>query len=186
MLELNLSEAIKLFVRTFYVVRRRHLDNFFSDWDSGNYEYEMRRLLQSHTLHELPDGMLSLFHPDKIHTPLPNYNDILRSLDMMTKMLTSTQVKWFGSCVFPMNLRFLTVADEMYDVTYLDERNWKLKYPLLPSAWRECIPDGQEDVFNHIAVVPSVDLAQRLRDLDFSKFVVIDHNGGILDVYDNE
>jgi hypothetical protein len=40
--------------------------------------------------------------------------------------------------------------------------------------------------FNHIAVVPSLDVAQNLRDLAFSQFIVVDSNGGVLGIYDND
>lgn len=187
MLELELKEAIKSFVSKFYIVRRRHLDRFFSDWDKGNYEFEMKFLTQTtKTLHELPGDLLSRFHPEKIKTPLVNYNDTLRCLDMMTDTLTSTEVKWFGVAEYPVDIRFLTVADEMYDVTYLDERNWQHKYALLPAAWRKAVPKGMDDIFNHIAVVTSLDMAQRVRELGFTQFAVIDRNGAVLGIYDNE
>lgn len=186
MLELDLEEAIKRFVGRFYIVRRQHLDKFFSDWDHGNYVFVMNHLLTTHVLYELPGGLLSRFHPEKIHTPLPHYNGILSCLDMMTDTLTSTKVKWCDVAEFPLEMRFLTVADVMYDVTYLDEMNWQHKYTLLPIAWRKTVLPGEGDVFNHIAVVTSLDMAQRVRNLPFSQFVLIDRNGAVIDIYDNE
>ena len=113
------------------------------------------------------------------------YTDTLRSLDMFTKMLSSSEVKWFGSADFPLNMRFLTVTDELYDVTYMDNSNWINKSAMLPIAWRQTVPRGQEDPFNHIAVVPSIEMAQKLQHLAFTQFVVLDSNGGVAGVYDN-
>ena len=80
----------------------------------------------------------------------------------------------------------MTTGDALYDVTYLDSSNWAHKYGLLPIAWKKCIPPGQDDPFNHIAVIPSLDVAQNLRDLAFSQFIVVGSNGGVLGIYDND
>ena len=186
MLECNLNEAVKKFVRTFRVVRRRHLDRFFHDWEKGVYQHTMKHLLGGKILHTHVDDILSLHFPGKLPSPLPTYNGTLKCLDMLSSALKSSEVVWYDVADFPLDMRFLTAADELYDVTYIDSSNWTLKYGLLPIAWKKCIPLGQEDPYNHIAVVPSLDVAQNLRDLAFSQFIVVDCNGGIEGIYDND
>ena len=102
---------------------------------------------------------------------MPTYNGTLKCLDMLSYALKSSEVVWYDVADFPLDMRFLTAADELYDVTYIDSSNWTLKYALLPIAWKKWIPPGQEDPYNHIAVVLSLDVAQNLRDLAFSQFI---------------
>lgn len=186
MLEIEMNEAVKKFVQTFRVARLRHLKHFFSDREFGVYKHTIEYMLSKQILHIQVDDIVSLAYPGKLPSPLPTYNGTLKCLDMMTQTLTSSEVVWFDTADYPLDMRFLTVGDEVYDVTYLDETNWMNKYALLPIAWKKCIPPGQNDPFNHIAVVPSVEMAQNLRDLPFSQFVVVNHSGGVLGIYDNQ
>ena len=186
MLEIELNEAVRKFVKTFRVARLRHLKNFFSDWEIGTYEHTIKHLMGNQILHKQVDDIVSIVYPGKLPSALPTYNNILRCLDALTGILSSGEVVWFDNADYPLDMRFLTVGDEIYDMTYLDSSNWTNKYALLPIAWKKCIPPGQEDPYNHIAVVPSVDMAQNLRDLPFTQFIVVDGNGGILGIYDND
>lgn len=186
MLDVELNEAIIKFVRRFRVVRRRHLDRFFREWDVGTYKHSMKCLLEDHVLHEQDKDVYSLVYPGKLPMALRDYEGVLRCLDMLTGTLKNSEVLWCDSADFPLEMRFQTIADELYDVAYMDERNWANKWGLLPLAWKRCVPPGEEDPINHIAVVSSVEMAQKLRDMAFSQFVVVDHNGAVLGIYDNE
>lgn len=185
MLEPDLVEAIKKFVKTFRVARLRQIKRFFSDWEPSTYRHAIDHLLSQNILHVHVDDIVSHVYPGHLSSPLPAYNGTLRCLDMLTGTLKSSEVIWFDTADYPLDMRFLTISDEIYDVTYLDSSNWMQKYALLPVAWKKCIPPGQNDPYNHIAVVPSIEIAQQLRDLDFSQFIVIDGNGGVLGIYDN-
>lgn len=187
MLELELKEAIKKFVKAFRVVRVRQINKFFDDWGKVRVEKEIRHLTESQILH--PQGTedyISLVRPEQRPNNLVSYHDTCRCIDMMVGLLHSGEVNWFDAADYPLNIRFLTAEDELYDVSYLDERNWSAKSVLLPIAWKKTIPEGQQDPVNHIAVIPNLDVAQNLRDVGFSQFVVVDYNGGILGIYDNE
>ena len=101
-------------------------------------------------------------------------------------VVKSSEVKWCGAAQYPMEVCFLTADDELYDMTWIDTSNMNNKWGLLQGTWQRLVPPGEEDCRNHIAVVPSTDVAQKLRDLPFSQFIVVDANGGILGIYDNE
>lgn len=186
MLELSLRDAIRKFVKTFGVIHRRHLNNFFvDDWGTLSCKRVIIDMLDVKELYQFSGDILSFCHPDQMHCSVRDFDDILKCLDMFTNVLKSSDVTWFDIADFPLSIRFLTVADEMYDVTYLDNRNWINKVALLPIAWKKCVPAGQKDPFNHIAVVPSLDVAQKVRELAFTQFVVIDRDGTVQGIYDN-
>ena len=186
MLDPNVVTSIRKFVKTFCVVRLRHLDRFFRDREIGVYKHAIDHLMGDHILHVHAEDIVSHLYPGKLPGALYHYNEILRCLDMLTGTLDSSEVLWYDLADYPLNMRFLTVDDELYDVTYLDSANWVRKYPLLRSAWKKCIPPNEKDPFNHIAVVPSIDVAQKLRELEFNQFIVVDGNGAVLGIYDNE
>lgn len=186
MLEIEMNEAIKKFVKTFRVVRRRHLELFFRDRGPATFDFAMKMLLEDRILHDHGEGCLSLAYPGKLPSPLHTYFDTIRCLDMLVRELCSSEVVWFDAADYPLNIRFLTVSEELYDVTYMDERNWVGKAALLDIAWKKGLPYGQKDPFNHIAVVPNLDMAKQLRDYAFTQFAVVDHNGAVLGIYDNE
>lgn len=187
MLETDLSVAIEKFVKTFYVVRMRHLKNFFKDRGAESNKVAMRYLMNCKILHEHnSEDFLSVVYPSNLPSPLYTYSPTMKCLDMMTNTLKSSEVIWYDAADYPLNLRFLTVAEELYDVTYMDETNWVQKYTLLPIAWKKGVPTGRKDPVNHIAVVPKLEVALNLRDLNFSQFIVVDHNGAVLGIYDNE
>lgn len=188
MLELKLDESIKKFVRNVRVVRLRHLKHFFEDRGTGVCENTIQWMLTDNILHRQRenDDIVSLVYPEKLPSPLPTYNSTLRCLDALTGILHSKEVIWCEAGDFPIDLQFLTVGDELYDMTYLDGTNLSNKCALLPIAWKKRVPAGMEDPFNHIAVVPSILIAQKLRDMPFTQFVVVHGNGGIDGIYDNE
>ena len=187
MLEVDLSTSIEKFVKTFHVVRMRHLRNFFMDRGDETNRVAMRYLMNYKILHKhKTEDFLSLIYPSELPSPLYTYAPTLKCLDMLTNTLKSSEVLWYDIADYPLNLRFLTVAEELYDVTYMDDTNWVQKYTLLPIAWKKGVPVGQRDPVNHIAVVPKLEVAMKLRDLNFSQFIVVDHNGAVLGIYDNE
>lgn len=187
MLEIDTTLAIKKFVRTFQVVRLRHLEHFFRDREPAEYRTAIRYLtVETKILHSLGEDFVSLVYKEALPSPLHTYFDTLRCLDMLTVTLKSSDVTWFDIADFPLNIRFMTVADELYDVAFMSSSNWVQKYTLLPIAWKKGLPVGQKDPCNHIAVVPDLDVAKKLRDLSFTQFIVTDHNGAVLGIYDNE
>lgn len=186
MLEIDTTEAVKKFVKTFQVVKLRHLRYFFRDRGDETLEHSLKLLMEHNILHDHGNDCYSLAYPGKLPGPLHGYEGTWRCLDMMARTLSSSEVMWFDMVDYPLNIRFLTVAEEMYDVAYVDERNWVHKYPLFSYAWSKGLPQGQEDPVNHIAVVPNLDVAQQVRDLAFSQFIVVDHNGAVLGIYDND
>lgn len=185
MLELELNEAILTFVKSFRVARLRQLKKFFSDRGAGPYKYAIEQLLEDKYIHIHKDDIVSTAYPGKLPSPMYTYEPTLRCVDMMVDQLKSSEVQWFDVSNFPLNIMFLTTNGELYDVTCLDHQNWTQKYGLLPIAWKRGLPPGQADPVNHLAVVPDLDLAQEVRDLDFSQFILIDANGSTT-IYDND
>lgn len=187
MLELSTKQAIMEFVKSFRVVRVRQIKRFFSDRGERNCNEALDALMvEKKVLHDHGDGIVSTAYPGKLPSPMYTYEGTMRCLDMMTGLLQSGEVQWFQTADFPLNIMFLTTANELYDVSYVDSSNWVQKAALFPSAWKRGLPAGQDDPFNHIAVVPSLDVAKQLRYLPFDQFVLIDSNGGVLQIYDND
>lgn len=187
MLELSLKKSIMEFVKKFRVVRMRHVRLFFSDHGKDSCNDALNALLvEKKTLHEHGGDVISTAYPGKLPSPMYTYEGTMRCLDLMTGKLQSGEVQWFDTADYPLNIMFLTTANELYDVSYVDSSNWVQKASLFPIAWKKGIPPGEADPFNHIAVVPSLDVAQQLRYLPFDQFAVVDGNGGVVGIYDND
>ncbi len=179
MLEVTLESAIVKFVKTFRVVRKDHLYKFFSDWDDENVERTVTRLCTTKVLFGQPNGLVSSVM--QLHCDIGQYDNQLKALDVLC-LMKSNEVRWFDVADYPLDIRFLTSEDEVFDVAVLDE-NWANKYALLPQTWKRGIPPGQEDIFNHVAVVSNLDVAQKVRDLGFNQFALIDKNNHVT-IYD--
>lgn len=189
MLELTLKDSIMKFVTVFRVVRVRQLKRFFANWGKAECDATIKMLtVDMKMLHPQAenDDIVSIVHPQHRPSPLYTYDGTLKCLDMMSGILKSNEVQWFDTADYPLNIMFLTVGNELYDVSYVDSSNWAQKAALFPIAWKRGLPAGQADPFNHIAVVPSLDIAQKLRYLPFDQFVLVDGNGGGLKIYDND
>lgn len=186
MLDTDLSSEIRLFVKKFQVVRRRQLDLFFSDREAGVYSHTVAHLLRKKHLYALQGDYISWFHPDKLPRRLHEYFDTMRCLDMLANATRSKEVIFFEAAPYPLNLRFLTINNEAYDVAYLDQTKWGPKYGMFAPAWKNCIPPGESDPWNHIAVVPSEEMAKQASVLPFHQFFVIDNNGAVIGIYDND
>lgn len=184
MQELNQKDAIMHFVSTFRVARVRQIKRFFKD--RRDCDVTLDTLVNvTNLLHCHGEDILSPAYPGKLPSPLSSYTGTLKCLDMLTGILKSGDVQWLSSADFPLNIMFLTTDDQLYDVSYVDSTNWVQKYALFVPAWKKGVPPGEADPYNHIAVVPSLDVAQKLRELPFTQFVVVDCNGGVLGIYDN-
>ena len=94
MLECDLNKSVEKFVKTFHVVRMRHLNHFFRDWEKGVYQHTINHLTGANILHTHVDDIVSLQYPGKLPSSLPTYNGILRCLDMLTGTLKSSEVLW--------------------------------------------------------------------------------------------
>ena len=185
MLEPELKKAILHFVRTFHVATLPQLKRFFAaDYGKGIYAHDIEQLQAHKLLHDHGGEVVSISRT----LPMAKnaYTGILRCLDMMTGLMKSSEIVWFDVANYPLDIRFLTADDEIYDVAYLDGRNWSNKCCLLENAWKQHSLPGEDSPFNHIAVVPNLDVAQKLREFAFNKFVVVDSAGGILGIYDND
>lgn len=182
MFEVELDQAIMKFVRAFHVVKKRHIIRFFSDWNE-NANRVLDYLLVMNRLHELPGEYISTVR--KVYGGIEQYGNQCMALDLLCGTLKAGDVKWFAPADYPMDIRFLTTDDELFDVSVIDT-NWVNKYALLPIAWKKGLPkDMEDDCFNHIAVVPNLELAHKVQDLDFTQFAVVDSNGGC-QMYDVE
>ena len=189
MLELTLKESIMKFVTVFRVVRVRQLKRFFANWGKAECDATIKMLtVDMKLLHAQRenDDIVSIVYPSNRPSPLYTYDGTLKCLDMMSGILKSDEIQWFDAADYPLNIMFLTTANELYDISYVDSSNLVQKAALFPIAWKRGLPPGEADPFNHIAVVPSLDVAQQLRYLPFDQFAVVDGNGGVVGIYDND
>ena len=91
MLEVDLSTSIEKFVKTFHVVRMRHLRNFFMDRGDETNRVAMRYLMNYKILHKhKTEDFLSLIYPSELPSPLYTYAPTLKCLDMLTNTLKSS------------------------------------------------------------------------------------------------
>lgn len=186
MLECNAKNAILQFVRTFRVVRRRHIYNFFSkEFGSREVHWHVRKMLQNKELYEIDGEIISVFHETKLRRNTIDYTDMLQCLDAMTSILESHSVRWMSTADYPVDIMFMTTGNELYDMSFFNQRNWVQKCSLLSYAWKRGYVADQPDVFNHIAVIPNLEMAKDLRHYGFSQFVDMNGNGTIRGIYDN-
>lgn len=175
MLNLTLREQLKTFIERLLVVEERQIYKFFRDRDKHEVEYELTAMRRLNIIHEHPGKRLSIARV--LPTGLHNYDAIIKAVDVLC-FFTSGQVNAFGTDIYPVEISFLTSDNIIYDVTVFDY-NWQGKYTLIPKARIRSLPDGENDPVNHVAVVPSNEIALKVEPLGFSVFAIVDRNGNV-------
>ncbi len=180
MLAPDLQAQMLEFVKTFFVVKERQIKKFFSDWGYSDAEYALNNLLCYGQLIRHPQDTISFVRT--LPEPLSYYEPCITALDVML-MLQSKKIVYFSRESFPTELMFVTTDSQIYDVVVFDEL-WVGKYATVQQARkRMLLPGGEEDPTNHVAVVPSRDLAIKVDPLGFALYAVVDHDTGKADLF---
>jgi hypothetical protein len=170
------------FVRRFYVVKVRQINKFFSDWSTGEVKYAFSRLIEkSFLIYHGADNEYVSFARTLPHS-LDFYEPCINAIDVMIT-IRSKQIIWFNRDVFPLEITFSTTDNRIYDVAVFDEF-WMAKYSLIKRTRSQHIPAGEEDVVDHIAVVPNDDIGRQVRPLGFSLFAKVDPRTGCVDYFE--
>lgn len=175
----SLSVQICDFIRCFGVVRERQVRKFFADWGTGDVEHILHYLIANGEVVRHQEEYLS--YNRKLPKPLPYYMPCMDAIDVMA-MLRSQNVIWANRDDFPLEITFLTTDNNIYDVCVFDEQ-WLVKYTLIPRIRGQGLPLGESDPIQHVAVVPSVELAQKLSPLGFDLYAVVDRNSGHAELF---
>lgn len=168
------------FVRNFYVVKVRQLKKFFSDWGEGDVEFAMRDLTNKGQLILLSDEYISFVR----HLPhsFDYYEPCMKAIDVMAT-LRSKKVVWFNRDFYPYEITFCTTDNLIYDVVVFDEF-WVAKYSAITRIQGQLLPSGEQDIVEHIAVVPNEDIAQKVAALRFSLYGQVNQNDGHVDFFE--
>lgn len=170
------------FVRNFYVVRERQIKKFFADWGTGEVEFALHDLEYKGQIVRHGQNHEYLSFVRQLPHPISEYLPCMDAIDVMA-MLRSKEVVWFNRDVFPVEITFSTVDNKIYDVVVFDDF-WMAKYPVVSRTRGQTLPPGEKDIVNHIAVVPSVDIAKKVYPLGFTLYGQVNPRDGFVDLYE--
>lgn len=167
------------FVHCFGVVREQQLRKFFSDWSEGEVQYDLEALLGKGELIRHDEIYLSVVR--KLPKPLSFYMPCMDALDVLA-MLRSKQIVWLNRDEFPLELTFSTTDNIIYDIVCFDEQ-WVVKYSMIPRTRGRGLPADELDPITHVAVVPDIEMANKVDPLGFSLYAIIDHKTGHAELF---
>lgn len=160
----------------------RQINKFFSDWSTGEVKHTFSKLIHQSLLvyHGANNEYVSFVH----HLPhtLDFYEPCILAIDTMIT-IRSKSVVWFNRDMYPLDITFATTDNRIYDIAVFDEF-WMAKYSIIKRTRSQNIPAGEEDVIDHIAVVPNTDIAQQVAPLGFTLFAQVDPRTGHVDFFE--
>lgn len=175
----SLRKQLLAFVQCFGIVRERQLRKFFSDWSAGEVQYDLEGLLGSGELVRYQEIYLSSSR--NLPKPLSYYMPCMDALDVLA-MLRSKQIVWLNRDEFPLELTFSTTDNIIYDIVCFDEQ-WVIKYSLIPRTRGQCLPADEPDPVMHVAVVPDIEMANKVDPLGFSLYAIVDRKNGHAEMF---
>lgn len=176
MLELTLEQQMTTFIQKLRVVRKDQLFKFFSDWHPSDVKFAFDKLYLENRLFVQDGDILTAVH--KLRISINHYDVYLDAIDILC-YFTSDDIKWFEITDYPLELRFLTTDDVLYDVAVFNDFNWTAKYALIPRVRTAYLVGDRPDPYNHIAVARSIEVLQNVTPLDFTQYALIDRNGHV-------
>lgn len=175
MIELTLTEQIHHFVRTIRLVKESQIYQFFRDHDKEDIAYEIKHLKKRGYLHKHENDLISTIK--YLHAPVTAYSGMQDAAIVLTG-LASKEVLWICEQEYPMELCYGTVNGSVYSVTAFTD-NWQIKYGLTRLARKNQLPPGEEDTTKYIAVVRDFEVMEKIVDLGFYRFVMINPDGTV-------
>ncbi len=176
MQSLFLDKQILSFVRTLLVVEERQILRFFSNWSEEEVRKQLKVMLMESSLFKQNDGRISCKR--KLRHGSRSYEDLIRAVDVMCE-LRSDDIRWFFLDDYPTEITFITEDNIAYDVTVFDESSWVAKYALVMRLRTKCLPDGEDDPFQHIAVVPNMEILRKVEPLGWAMYAMVDGQGKV-------
>ena len=176
MLEMTLEQQMQTFIKKLRVVRKDQIFKFFSDWPAGDIHHFFDKLRYENRLFTQPNDIISSTY--ELRTSTSNYEPFIDAIDVMC-YFTSDEIKWFEISEYPLELRFLTTNDVLYDVAVFNEYNRTAKFALIPKVRTAYLVGDLPDPYNHIAVARNISVLKNVTPLNFSQYALIDRNGHV-------
>ncbi|MBQ1735999.1 MAG: hypothetical protein II038_14225 [Lachnospiraceae bacterium] len=170
-----LNDNLKLFIKTFGCVKRRHIENLFGKTHSPKaIKFQMDTLIRDRVVVIDEDGNVSYKSaPPMTREYLANQ---FKALDVLCCM-EDTDIRDFYPAQYPCSLLFITEDNSVYDVTVFDYNNYNALSNLVPLVREAQQQRKVEDIVIHIAVVPDTELIPYIAALRFEQYCVIDEYG---------
>lgn len=149
------------FAKAFLLVESQQIVEFFSDWDEEDVLHEIRELVVLHKLYKHPGDRLAISRltPDRDR----NYTNMIRALDVMVKKFRSSDITAFRRLPYPQEMLFVVNNDALYEVTVFTESDYLNKCSTTAKIKDMNLLDGETDPAFHIALVPSLELAKKIK-----------------------
>ena len=164
------------FVRNFYVVKRRQIEKFFSDWGDGEIKHTLTMLIHTGQLVYHGPKKEYISFARRLPHELDYYEPCIAAIDAMITV-RSKQIVWFNRESFPLEITFATTDNQIYDVVVFDDF-WTPKYSVIGRTRNLHIPDGEEDIVQHVAVVPNEEIARKVSPLGFVLYAQVNPRDG--------
>ena len=181
MLAPDLQAQMLHFVKTFYVVKERQLEQFFGDWGRAEARYALTGLINTGRLIRHPCETVSFART--LPKAIQHYMPGIAALEVMV-MLQSKRIVFCNKEDYPVELLYATTEGELYDVVVFDDL-WSVKYASL-SHTKGRFPPGETDITKHVAVVPNEEIAQKVESLGFDLFAIVDYSSGHVELFNFE
>lgn len=180
MMGLELEQNILSFTHEFGVVQIDQIKRFFHDQDKYRVSYTLQKLLNEKQLFEIRPGYVSTVRENRLPYDFSAYSDTIVAIHILCDFLSS-EISYYGSTVNPSNVVFMTIDNDIYDVTVFppDKREWYSVLTMALAIRKESIPDGMPDVTNHIGVVQKNSDFSVLAKFGFGILATVDENGHV-------
>lgn len=171
----SLNENLKLFIKTFGCVKRRHIENLFGKNHSPKaIKYQMDTLVRECVV--VIDEDWNVSDKNAPHLTREYLAAQFKALDVLCCM-EDTDIRAFYPAQYPCSLVFITEDNAVYDVTVFDYNNYNALINLVPLVREAQMQKNVEDFVIHIAVVPDTELIPHIAGLHFDQYCVLDENG---------
>lgn len=185
MLSPSLRTQVVHLVDTMGVVEERQLHKFFDDWGKDAVTHCIYGLMHDGVLARIDDKHISFrSYRDNLPKPLSFYSPGMDAIEVMATF-RSDQVLALYRPGFPVELVFTTIDGSAYDVTVFNGDDWAVKYSAVVAQRNKYAVPGTSDPIDHIAVVPSEAIAQKVESL-FSLFAIVNRATGQVEFFSFE